>query len=199
MADSRFRWNAAAGRYVASNGRFVTEDAVRRELDRVIDTERKRVRQLAEQLRTRGISPTRWEIEMRGSVKRMHMASVATAKGGWAQMAPADNGRAGRYIRDQYAYLERFRRQVDAGLPLDGRFLQRADLYAEAARGTYHRAETAEQERRGMTEERNLLHPADHCSECVGESARGWVPIGTLVPIGQRICRARCRCTKRYR
>lgn len=199
---SRFRWNAAAGRYIAPSGRFLSQGAVRAALDGAIETQRRRIRELAEQLRTRKISLRRWTIEMRTAIKTVHLTSAALATGGWAQMAPADYGRAGRVIRDQYAYLERFARQMRAGLPLDGRFLSRTDLYVEAGRGTYHAVERAERRARGLTHERNVLHPADHCTgagSCVEQTDRDWVEIGELLPIGQRLCRARCRCTLEYR
>lgn len=199
---SRFRYNAAAGRYVDKAGRFVAQAAVREALDAAITAQSRLMAKLAGDLRSGRISRKRWLLEMRQAVKSVHLTSAALAKGGWAQMAPADYGRAGRAIRDQYAYLRRFEQQIAAGLPLDGRFLARIQLYVEAGRGTYHATERAEQERRGRRQERNVLNPADHCEgagSCVAETARGWVTIGRLIPIGQRLCRARCKCTLEYR
>jgi hypothetical protein len=72
-------------------------------------------------------------------------------------------------------------------------------LYAEAGRGTYYVFTTKEMRAAGKTEEENQLHPAEHCQSCLDEAARGWVPIGTLIPIGQRDCLGRCRCTISYR
>ena len=200
---SRYEWAPRAGRYRNASGRFVSQAQVRQAIDATLEDQARKVRQLAEQLRTRKISPRRWELQMREAIKATHMASAAAAKGGWAQMSPADYGRAGREIRKQYAYLERFAKQVKSGeQPRDGRFLQRADMYSQAARKTYHATERAEMEKRGMAEERNLLRPADHCTgagSCTGETSRGWVAIGELIPIGDRLCRARCRCQIEYR
>lgn len=47
--------------------------------------------------------------------------------------------------------------------------------------------------------ERNLLGIADHCAGCIIETKRGWVPYGTLIPLGQRDCKAGCRCTIIYK
>ena len=52
----------------------------------------------------------------------------------------------------------------------------------------------------GMQEERSFLEPdADHCEECFQEAGKGWQPIGTLVPVGDRTCRANDQCEFEYR
>ena len=56
------------------------------------------------------------------------------------------------------------------------------------------------EKRAGMTEERNFLEPdADHCQECWDEAAKGWSPLGTLIPIGERTCLTKCQCKFEYR
>jgi hypothetical protein len=52
-----------------------------------------------------------------------------------------------------------------------------------------------------MTREWNVLHPADHCEgvgSCIEQTARGKVPIGSLIPVGDRRCLRRCHCTIEY-
>jgi hypothetical protein len=34
------------------------------------------------------------------------------------------------------------------------------------------------------------------CDECEGDAEMGWVPVGVLKPIGERICLSACRCNK---
>ena len=52
--------------------------------------------------------------------------------------------------------------------------------------------------------ERNLLMPGDNCSNspesvgCIEETAKGWVPIGTLSVPGTRTCVMNCRCSLEY-
>lgn len=48
-------------------------------------------------------------------------------------------------------------------------------------------------------EERNILGIAEHCASCIRETKRGWVPIGTLIPVGLRDCWFGCKCTVGYR
>lgn len=198
-----FRWSAKASRYVDARGRFVSRAAVRGALDAAVQREGQRMTALTQQLRDRTISLADWQAGMRESIKASHLYATAAARGGWAQMAPADVLRAGRAIRQQYGYLQTLARDLAAGrVPVDGRLAQRARLYAQASRAAFHTTERLEQgERNGMTEERNLLAPADHCESCLAATAAGWVPIGTLPLPGSadRVCRQNCKCRLEYR
>lgn len=199
LSRSRFRYNELANRYTNRSGRFVPMSQVRQELDRALLDIGKEAKALAEQLRTRQITAEQWTLDMRHLVKEVHLWSAADAKGGWAQMAQADYGRVGQIIRGEYAFLQRFSAQINLGLALDGQFLQRAQQYTQAGRRTFHAVEIVEKEQRGMTEERSIRHVGDSCVGCIFEAVRGWIPIGTGVPIGMRDCLRKCRCTKLYR
>jgi hypothetical protein len=67
--------------------------------------------------------------------------------------------------------------------------------YAQAGAVTYEAIQAREAASRGQTEERNVLHAAESCSQCRTLAAAGWVALGTLPPVGARICRGQCRCT----
>lgn len=195
-----FSWSPKTGQYVGPGGRFVPRTEVRRALDKALDAEKAHALDLANALRSGSISLEKWRAEMRETIKLTHLYSASAASGGWAQLSQADYGRIGQIIRGEYAFLEKFAQGIASGkVPLDGNFLQRALQYAEAGRDSYHQTERASARRAGKREERNILHPADHCAGCLGESARGWVRIGELIPIGRRICRRKCRCSLRFR
>lgn len=194
-----YRWDSRTARYHDAQGRIVSRTQVRAAIDGALDRAEPEVRSLSEQLRAGRISLVQWELAIRQQVKDIHLWSAAAAKGGWAQMSQSDYGFVGRTVRDQYAYLRGFAAEIEAGLPLDGRFLQRTALYSKGGRAMYHRTETRDQEIRGATEYRNVRHASDSCGGCVEAEAAGWVPIGTLVPIGGRECRANCRCSLEYR
>lgn len=195
-----FRWSAKTGQYVRANGQFVPRTEVRRAIDKALDAEKARALDLSNALRSGSISLEKWRAEMRDIIKNVHLYSASAASGGWAQLSQADYGRIGQIIRGEYGFLEKFAQGIARGtVPLDGNFLQRALQYAEAGRDSYHQTERASARRAGKREERNILHPADHCGGCLGESARGWVKIGQLIPIGRRICRRKCRCSLRFR
>lgn len=200
MAKPRWRWDEGAKRFRASSGRFLPSSAVRTAVDSALQRAQARVTTLAEQLRTRQITLGEWEAQMRGEMKAIHIYSGLAAKGGRSQLSPAENGRIGRRLRDQYERLRNFADQIENGSqPLDGRFMRRAGMYAQAGRATYEITKARDLRAAGFTEIRSILHPADHCVECVAEAAKAWQPPETFTPIGERQCLTNCRCTAQYR
>lgn len=181
------------------------ESDVRGALDDALAAAERDMRTLAEQLRRREISLPKWELEMRALMKDAHVGAAMLARGGQAQMSQADYGRVGRVLREQYQFLGRFRTDIVKGYPLDGHFLQRVGLYAQAARGgTFEAVRRDEEALRGRGERRNVLHVADHCEgpgSCVEQTAFGWMAVDDerAIEIGARICRGRCRCSWVYR
>jgi len=172
---------------------------IRGYLDDVLDSSERDMLALGSRLQAGSISVAEWQLGMRDTLKSIHTASGALPQGGWAHMSPADYGRIGVRLKEQYKFLGKFAKQIENGLPLDGRFNNRIKLYAQSGRATYHALEREEQAKRGKKEERNILGGRDHCTECVGEANKGWVKIGTLKLIGQRICKSNCRCHAEYR
>jgi hypothetical protein len=194
-----YTWDARAERYRDRFGRFVARREIRSALDATLVNTAKRMRANALSLRDGSMSLDAWAAEMRASIKDVHLYSTAVARGGWDQMTFADFGRVGRLVRDQYAYLDRFVADVEAGLALDGRFLTRVNMYQETGRRTYYDAIARQLEDRGFDQARSVLHPADHCGECIAQAAMGWQPIDEFVPIGERECLSNCRCHAEYR
>jgi hypothetical protein len=195
-----YRWNASARRYIRPTGRFVPRVPVRNALDMALAKEQQAMRALSGQLRAGSISVDQWHASMRTNVKHVHIYSTALAHGGIAQTTnPAVMARMQSRIARQNQYLDRFARQIDAReIPLDGRFLQRCDLYAHAGRTTYTAEDRIVMQEAGYTMERSVLHIADHCDECMDAAQMGWVPIGTNTPPGERQCLANCHCSMEY-
>lgn len=196
----RYYWDDRAGQYRGPGGRFLPRATVRAAVDDFVGATAVQVRALSAGVRGGTVSLAAWEAGMRAAIKDTHLTAAALAKGGWAQMSPADFGLVGRRVRDQYGYLRGFVGDVASGRQaLDGRFEARAALYAGAGRQTYYAQTEAELGKRGAEEERSVLHPAEHCGECIEEAERGWVPLGDLVPVGARECRSNCQCSVDYR
>jgi len=197
--DQRMRQGAGAYRNTA--GRVVSNQQARVALDAYIDTSANGTRLLSESLRAGRISLADWQLSMREMIRVEHINSASAASGGYGQLTQSDFGRIGNIVKEQYKYLDNFAKEIaDGTQPLDGRFLYRSQMYNEAAIGTYDRFQTADMAIAGYDEESNVLEQsAKHCNGCLTEDARGWVPIGQLVPIGSRTCLTRCRCTKLYR
>jgi hypothetical protein len=193
--QSRYAWNATAGRYVDNRGRFVATKQVRGALDYALRQSGERMTALTERMRSGDLTVAAWQDAMRVEMKSAHLYASAAAAGGWNNMGPEEYGRVGARLRTQYAYLDRFASGLaDGSIPADGRTLTRASMYAEAARGTYYAQDEALAASLGLDEERNALGASDHCEGCLRETARGWVRRGDLVPVGARTCLARCRC-----
>jgi hypothetical protein len=193
-----YRWNEAAGRFIDLRGRFVSPSTVRSALDESIRVSQRRIKDLAQSLREGRINLPQWQINMASELKAGHLAGAATGRGGLAQLTQSDLGRAGQLLKKQYEKLNAFALQIERGYPLDGRFLRRVDLYAESPRATYHVFHSLEMAQHGFEYEENVLGSGDSCDGCLGETARGRVPIGELEPIGSRTCLTRCKCSISY-
>jgi hypothetical protein len=107
----------------------------------------------------------------------------------------------GSAIKKQYAYLDGFAKEIQANPEawINGRLDARMNLYKESAYTTLADFQAREYGEQGYDEEINILGVADHCDDCLAETGRGWVPIGTLIPIGDRQCIVNCKCTIDYR
>jgi len=195
-----YRWEpsaGASGRYRdTGTGRFVAGKTVRRELDRLLETDDP-AKALAQSLRNREISLADWELAFRRHIKNVHLSAIALERGGWANLRPADFGRAGQIIREQYGYLKRFAGQIASGeQKLDGTLVRRAQLYSQAGRETFYRSKHANLNS-GIEMVRSIRHARDSCAECVSLDGK-WFKVGDpayKLP-GQRICSKNCRCSE---
>lgn len=195
--SSRYRFNPAlgtTGRYIAPNGQMVSQAIVTAEMEKVITGVRSEMVSLSTQLQNGEIGLQEWYNGMRGKIKIIHSVDAAIAKGGWAQMTQSDWGAVGAITKRQYQYLNNFANDILTGKqPLDGRFLVRTGMYADAGRGTGEDIKRREADRNGYDEEQRVLGRADHCPDCLA-AAGHWEPIGTLPRIGDSVCRTRCHC-----
>lgn len=196
-----YQWDPAIARFRDPvTGRYITRDAVRKVLDELIVKSQARITVASNALRSGAMDITTWEAAMRAEIKSSHLASLALSRGGWNQLTSADFGRAGARIKSQYQYLAKFATEVTSGAQrTDGTFMARARLYAASARPAFHIEMGDQLQQLGYSEERNILHPAEHCGLCVDMTGLGWVPIRTLVPIGERTCLGNDRCSVAYR
>lgn len=188
------RWNPSLARYIDERGRIVSRDTVARALDASLVNTHTRARMYAEQLRGGTLTLAEWERNMRVLIKDAHIFATAGSVGGWAQLGPAEYGRIGKAVRDQYEFLYQFARDIASGKQGLGGVAARSVLYVEAARTTAEAQQRASDDDAGYDEECNLLGRADHCGECPALTALGWVPIGTLPLPGRRLCGPRCKC-----
>ncbi len=196
--NPEFTYDQKALRFRNREGRFVARSAIRVELARVRDEAAARLVDLSKRLQAGAINLAEWQIQARDIIKANHAAHAATARGGWAQMSQSDWGRVGALTRRQYEYLNRFALQIEQGLPLDGRFLRRARMYADAAAATYSEMEKVVMSLAGVERARRVTTAAESCAGCEAEAARGFVAIDDLLPIGEAECLTNCKCFVEY-
>lgn len=195
--ENEFQWSSAGLGVFLYRGRPVPAHVVRRQLDKVITGLEKETAALSE---NKDLAPSAWALGVARISKITALVGAAFATGGWLLIAPtlpaveAD-------IADELDYLDGFADEVAAGqTPRDGRFIRRAMLYAAAGFSFYLALRGDRARAQGYTEEMSNLDPAaEHCNSCVEEADRGWVPLGELVPVGDRDCRSNCRCWITYR
>lgn len=197
---SPFRFNPSlgtTGRYIDAKGRMVSERVVTGQMERVIAGVKGEMIGISKQLQVGDIGLQEWYNGMRSNMKIIHTLDAAIAKGGWAQMTQSDWGAVGAITKRQYKFLNNFAAEIKSGKqPLDGRFLVRTGMYADAARGTGEDMKRREANRNGLNEEARILGVADHCPDCLAAAidSAGWKPLGELPRIGDSVCRTNCRC-----
>lgn len=200
-----YRYNAAAGRYIAPNGQFVGQQVIRTELDKALDNVTDRLVSLSGDFRSGKIDGRTWQVESMKLIKQSHLIGGALEKGGWQNMTQADFGRVGQIVRQEYQYFNNLIKQLESGQQrLDGTLDSRMRLYGQAGRGTYHKFEREDRFTQGYDEERSILHGRDNCKSskrpgCIEQAALGWQEIGKMVPIGSRTCLSNDRCSVSYR
>lgn len=125
-------------------------------------------------------------------------------------LTPADHAILDPRKAEQLAYLERFHRGLATGeVPIDGRIVTRAELYARAIWGVGVNAlrdkilgrvaDGGLADDYQINEERRVLGHSEHCPECPDLAAEGWQVLGSLPDIGDTICMAFCHCSFEYR
>jgi hypothetical protein len=77
----------------------------------------------------------------------------------------------------------------------------RMELYADATHQAAQQVQRRSKARAGTTRWERLVMgepKTEHCSECPPDADLGWVPFGTLRPIGDRECQKLCLCHFEY-
>jgi predicted ABC-type ATPase len=198
--DPRYVWDEEAGRYRrASDRRFVDDAVVRNALEQSIRAEQVRALGLAQSIAQNGITPLQFQRDMQSVIANTQWFAAAAGAGGWQQMTTADAQFVEDQIEEQNSWLKALVKDLRAGLPRDGRFLNRTMSYARAARTTYYVMDMTTKLSSGKTRFRNRLHPADHCEgegSCLEQTAFGWMEPGDPrhIPPGSRLCRGGCLC-----
>ena len=168
-------------------------------LNRLADSFMARVADYAASL-VLGVEIDAWYEGMKFEVIRSNVTAAIAGKGGLLRMGIQDWRQVTRQIRSEFDYLRSFAQDVAAGQLTPAQIAARSSLYSQHAQVSYWQANASAKKQQGFTEERRILGAAEHCPDCMGYAAEGWVPIGSLPAPGDgSVCRANCQCTKEYR
>lgn len=189
-----FYWDEATRRYYYDDGTVVPAATIKEWLIAYEDAMRERLRELAEDWIDGRIDEAEFITEAKEEIRDGHRLAAVVAFGGLAAMTAANWGKVGALVREQYQYFNDFVNGTNLDEATAAGLASRAGLYASAIYPTFVASVQYREIDNGATEERSVLNPAEHCDECVEEADRDWVPIGELVPIGDRTCMVNCKC-----
>ena len=190
-----FVWDAALGRYREPPlGRLVSEARIQGALRTVIQDSGERLAQLTAQQFQGARDLLEWRIAMARELRTSYGVASSLASGGLAQMGPRERGLLGATLRHQGDFLSRFALDLAQGRLTEAEALARARLYAGGAHSAYEAFRRRDAERRGHSQERNILGSGESCEQCRAESAKEWQPLGVLSLPGTRTCKSNCRC-----
>ena len=193
-----YQWDPRLRRYIKPNGKPLTPAEQRKIGLSIVAKSAGALEDLTQTYVDGAISFEDWAVGMREGVKATHSAMSQLAFGGKEQMGARQRGKLGSLLVQQYGFLSRFLLGVESGQenPAPGRSAQ----YGQSGWISYTESIAQREKYAGMQQERSFLEPrADHCEECFQEAGKGWQPIGSLVPVGDRTCRANDQCELEYR
>lgn len=197
-----YTWDKKTARYRDATGKFVARETVYQSVNDYINGSTDAINQLARMVSGGEINAADWYSLMRSEIKDAYIASYTAGIGGRSQMTQADWGRIGRMVRDQYAYLDRFKNDVQNGNLTEAQIAARSQMYINSARQAYEKSAQLSAKKAGYDEELWVVDPdAEHCDDCVIYAGQGWQPIGTFPEPGDGTteCLTNCKCLKQFR
>lgn len=145
-----------------------------------------------------------WQDAMTQGIKDAQVVNAAVGKGGSLALTDGDLTLLSPTLEYQFGRLDRFAGQLAGGristVEVAG---NRAGAYAKSAVTAWDGMRRRAADVAGYTFERNVLGSAEHCEhdplrphipDCPSLTEAGWVSIGTLPPIGTRLCVWCCVC-----
>ncbi len=201
LATAPYGWDTPAARYRSGEtGRFVSDSVIRGDLERFNNVVRDELTDLTQRWADGNITLEQWQNRITNQLRDSWRWNAMAGRGGKSQMTQEDWGRMGGRMRFEYDRLNRLAIEMKAEMLTPAQVQARMGLFAQAARVGYYDGVTAAKEATGFTEMRRVLNPAEHCEDCEGYEAQGWVPIGALPMPGEAsACMRNCKCTVEYR
>lgn len=192
-------WNPTQARYRDSHtGRFISRETVLGYVRESIVASGNVTQTLAQQVAGGQLSSREFLTVFKTEVKDEYIRQYIAGRGGLGSMTQSDWGTVGQMLKTQYAYASGFAGEI--GNLSEAQIVNRANMYIESANQAFEAGYRKAIVTSGnFTEERWMLGDKLHCSGCIENAGRGWVPIGELPPFGSTPCGVRCGCHIAYR
>lgn len=199
-----YTWDNDTGKFVDDNGIPLSNSEIIAMLERSIASSMERIQEIA-------LSGGRGLYErMQQIIKDEYIRQYMTGIGGRERMTPADWGRIGNMLREQYNYLRPFVDQITRGLLSDAEIANRARMYVNSAREAFQRAMGQVIKKLGFDLVMWVMTGgAEHCPTCEERQSQGWKSIGprggfpteqgeSFPGDGSTICLTNDQCTLSY-
>lgn len=190
-----FLFNLASQRWiVGSTGQPVSSSALLAQVRQQQGLARAALRSLTSGLYSGGINLTQWQLAAAHELKQAHLAQSLFAVGGKHNLSEAAMERLSKTLSSQYQHLSRFAEELASGQISEAQALARIQQYGTASQQSYwtEYAQTIEKLINW------ILHPAEHCGDCLGLAAGGPYTVATLPTYpgaGDTECRGNCQCS----
>ncbi len=159
---SLWQWEPGTHRYRdTSTGRFLGRDAMLGLRDQFIERQKEQTTEIATRLTEGRTDINGWLTDMREAVKDSFVNEYILAHGGRNTMTPADWGRVGAMVKEQYGYLQHFAEDVQQGMS-EAQIANRSKMYIDAATQAFERGKA---ETMGLP--RLPQYPADGNTQCL--------------------------------
>jgi hypothetical protein len=196
-------WVEKVGKYRDSAGHYLARDKVLSFVNESIAASDTAIGPLSAAAAGGSLSPADFNLLARAELKQEYLRQYMLGIGGRSRMTPADWGRVGSMLKEQYKYLGEFSKEIADGKLSEAQIKARLHMYLNSSRSAYERAHSVNAKNLGMDEEAWLMGQVagEHCEDCLALNAKGWQPIGTF-PIpgdGSTSCLTSCACSVDYR
>lgn len=203
LASPTYTFDPTAGRYRSkATGRFVSEKAILSDIERYNETVlADALEDLTKRMLDGRLDLASWQRQMAQEIKDSFIVNLQVGRGGKNATSFSDYGRAGNRLRFQYQRLNDFAAKIQLGDLTPAQIIANARMYGLAPRTAFFDGVTSAKYAAGYVEERRVLNPAEHCSDCIQLAGLGWQPIGSLPEPGDgsTVCLTNDKCTKQYR
>jgi hypothetical protein len=110
--DAEWSYDRNSGRYRDERGRFLNEKSVQTLVDGRIDRLDSSLRRFTRMLADGAITLDQWQGSVREAIRAAHLQAAIIGHGGRSGMGSAEYGRVGQRLRQEYAYLQGFARDL---------------------------------------------------------------------------------------